>query len=316
MKTEWYVTFHGGAEQKALNNIHVYSHDGQVLRKALDTDHLPAQVELRELRGFVFGSADGLFVANAFREYSQILRFSRKLDKHGQHHFREIFVKSDPVANPGLSHPFCLAFDRDGQLYVTSQNTNLVLRYYGPDSAEGLAGTPMPLPPALARLPFEMFSPGTFCASTKQVSHGLNAVRGAIFANGLLYVANRDFDCVSKFDPVTGTDRGRLIAPGLIDKPIHLAVSGDTLYIGNRGNESVVKCDLRTDGLTPFIAPKAGGLKNPAGLAFGNDGYIYVASRSSRQILRYRIDNGAPDHHPFVDNLHDEPEFIGLVTRH
>jgi hypothetical protein len=42
----------------------------------------------------------------------------------------------------------------------------------------------------------------------------------------------------------------------LIDKPIHLAVNGGTLYIGNRGNESVVKCDLRREQVQrPSFSP-------------------------------------------------------------
>jgi sugar lactone lactonase YvrE len=54
-------------------------------------------------------------------------------------------------------------------------------------------------------------------------------------------------------------------------------------------------------------------LKNPAGLAFGNDGFFYVASRGSRQILRYRLEDGRPDKHPFIDALADDPEFIEPV---
>jgi DNA-binding beta-propeller fold protein YncE len=315
MKKEWYISFHGGAERRELNNIHVYSLDGRKVRKALDEDSIPENVELRELRGYAFGPDGDLYIANAFRDYSQVLRFSRKLDRHGQHNFREVFVKSHPARNPGLSHPFSLAFHRNGNLYVTSQNTSLVLRYHGPDSTPGLPGTPMPLPPALAKITSAPFPPGTFCASAKQASYGLTVVREATFANRLLFVADRGADCVNKFDPVTGAYRGRLVAHGLIDKPIHLAASGDALYIGNRGNESVVKCDLRTERISPFIAPRAGGLKNPSGLAFGDDGYLYVASRSSRQILRYRLENGAPARRPFIDNLQDEPQFIEPVTR-
>jgi hypothetical protein len=55
MPKEWYVSFHGGEEESALNNIHVYSTDGKRLRKALNKKSLPAGLKLRELRGFVFG---------------------------------------------------------------------------------------------------------------------------------------------------------------------------------------------------------------------------------------------------------------------
>lgn len=313
MKHEWYLTFHGGEGRSDLNSIHAYSDDGKKRGKALDRASLPATVELRELRGHTFGPDGDLYVANAFRDFSQILRFHGARDKQGKHAFRDVFVQNDAVRNPGLSHPFNVVFDAHGDLYVTSQNTSLTLRYHGPKSTAGQPGAPMPLPPALAQVKNQKFSPGTFCASAREVPNGLKVVREALFAAGHLYVVDRDADCVRKYDPGTGAYLGAIAAPDLIDKPIQLAVSGDVLYIGNRGNESVVKCDLHNEQVVPFIHPKAGGLNNPSGLAFGDDGYFYVASRGSRQILRYRLADGLPDKHPFIDDLEDEPEFIEPV---
>jgi hypothetical protein len=315
MKQEWHVTFHGGEPKGALNNIHVFSTDGQHLRKALNSDSLPPGVGLRELRGFTFGPDGGLYVVNAFQDASQILRFDGKLDKDEQHVFRDVFVQYDAVHNPGLKHPFNIVFDTHGDLYVTSQDTSLTLRYFGPGSKEGQPATPMPLPPALKSATSDRLSPGTFCASAKQVPNGLVVVREALFAKGLLYIADRDADCVKKFDSTTATYRGEIAANGLIDKPIHLLISGHILYIGNRGNESIVTCDLTNEKVTSYIQPQAGGLKNPAGMAFGGDGYLYVASRGTRQILRYRLADALPDKRPFIDGLQDDPEFIQLETR-
>lgn len=90
-------------------------------------------------------------------------------------------------------------------------------------------------------------------------------------------------------------------------------MNGDVLYIGNRGNESVVQCNLRSEQVTPFIRSQAGGLINPSGLAVGGDGSFYVASRGTRQVLRYRMSDGRADRHPFIDDLEDEPEFIEPV---
>ena len=313
MKHAWYLTFHGGEGRSDLNSIHAYTSDGKQMGKVLDRASLPATVELRELRGHTIGPDGDLYVANAFQDYSQILRFHGKRGKKGKHSFRDIFVQNDAVRNPGLSHPFNIVFNVHGDLFVTSQNTSLTLRYHGPKSTIGLPGTPMPLAASLAQVKNQKFSPGTFCASAKEVPNGLKVVREAVFAAGHLYVADRDADCVRKYEPGTGAYLGAIAAPGLLDKPIHLAVSGDVLYIGNRGNESVVKCNLRDEQVVPFIHPKSGGLDNPSGLAFGDDGYFYVASRGSRQILRYRLADGWPDKHPFVDGLDDEPEFIEPV---
>ena len=101
MKSEWYISFHGGDEAATLNNIHVFSTNGVFLRKALKKDSLPASVTLRELRGFAFGPDGDLYVANAFQDYSQILRFHGKLDAKGQHAFRDVFTSYDAQVNPG-----------------------------------------------------------------------------------------------------------------------------------------------------------------------------------------------------------------------
>jgi hypothetical protein len=315
MTRAWYLTFHGGTGRSDLNSVHVYSADGRHVGKALDRASLPATLELRELRGHAFGPDGDLYVANAFQDYSQIVRFHGSRDQRGKHAFREVFLQNDPVHNPGLSHPFNLVFDAHGDLYVTSQNTSLTLRYYGPNSTIGQPGSPMPLPSSLATVKDQTFCPGTFCASAKEIRHGLKVVREAVFARGFLWVADRDADCVRTYHPGTGAYLGKIAAQDVIDKPIHLAVRVNSLYIGNRGNESVAKCDLLSQRVTPFILPQAGGLKNPSGLAFGEDGYLYVASRGSHQILRYRLFDGSPDRRPFIDHLDDEPEFIELVDR-
>src|SRR6476646_6307972 len=75
MPQEWYISFHGGEEKSSLNNIHVYDTEGRKLRKALNKKSLDAGVELRELRGLVFGPDKNLYVVNAYCEYSEILKF-------------------------------------------------------------------------------------------------------------------------------------------------------------------------------------------------------------------------------------------------
>ncbi len=146
MPKEWYVSFHGGEDKASLNNIHVYSTDGKELRKALNKKSLPAGTKLRELRAFVFGPDQNLYVVNAYFEYSEVLKFKGALNENGQHDFARVFVKRHAEMNPGIDHPFNVAFDSEGDLYVSSQNTNLIARYHGPASKKGEPGTPMPLP--------------------------------------------------------------------------------------------------------------------------------------------------------------------------
>jgi DNA-binding beta-propeller fold protein YncE len=316
MPKEWYVSFHGGEEKATLNNIHVYSTDGKKLRKALNKNSLAEGVKLRELRGFAFGPDKNLYVVNAYFEYSEVLKFTGTLNKDGQHDFAGVFVKRHADLNPGIDHPFNVAFDSNGDLYVSSQNTNLVARYHGPRSKTGEPRTPMPLPKHLdvgkTQLP-----PGTFVPSAKLAPNGLLEVRAAIFApNGDLYIADRAADCVRVYQARTGHFLRDLVSRSdQVDKPIHLMLTPDGryLFVGSGGNDSIVRHDLRQNSTSVFITPKSGGLNGPAGMAFGDDGLLYVASRNTKEILRYDPKDGRPLSKPFIKDLGDNPEFLMLV---
>ena len=316
MPKEWYISFHGGEEKNSFNNIHVYSTEGTELRKALSKNSVTAGVELRELRGFVFGPDKNLYVVNAYFEYSEILKFKGELNKDGQHDFAGVFVKRHADMNPGIEHPFNVAFDSNGDLYVSSQNTNLVARYHGPLSKTGEPGTPMPLPEHLDVQKNEL-PPGTFVPSAKLAPNGLLEVRAVIFApNGDLYISDRAADCVRIYQARTGHFLRDLISRAdQVDKPIHLMLSPDShyLFVGSGGNDSILRHDLRQNSTSVFITPKSGGLNGPAGMAFGDDGLLYVASRNTKAILRYDPKDGRPLSKPFIKDLGDNPEFLMLV---
>ena len=316
MPKEWYISFHGGEEKTSLNNIHVYSTEGTKLRKALNKESLPEGVKLRELRGFIFGPDHNLYVVNAYFEYSQVLKFKGALNESGQHDFFEVFVKRH-AENPGIDHPFNLAFDSEGDLYVSSQNTNLIARYHGPGSKEGKPGTPMPLPDSL-HLEKADFPPGTFVPSAKLASNGLLEVRAVIFApNNEMFVADRAADCVRIYEARTGRYLRNLTQQSdQLDRPIHLLLSPDGRYllIGSGGKDSIMRHDLQHSSTSVFVEPKSAGLNGPAGMAFGDDGFLYVASRNSKEILRYGGTDGRPHGRPFVSDLADNPEFLMLVA--
>ena len=315
MPKEWYISFHGGEEKVSLNNIHVYSTDGRKLRKALNKKSLDAGVKLRELRGFMFGPDGDLYVVNAYFEYSEVLKFRGTLNKDGQHDFAEVFVKRRADTNPGIDHPFNVVFDSNGDLYVSSQNTSLVARYHGPAGKEGHPGLPMPFPQSLDRDVY--LPPGTFVPSTKLASNGVQEVRAAIFApNGDLYVADRAADCVRVYEARTARLLRNLVSRSdQLDKPIHLLLSPDGryLFIGSGGNDSILRHDLSRNATSVFVASKSGGLNGPAGMAFGDDGFLYVASRNTKEILRYDANDGRPSSEPFIKDLGDNPEFLMLV---
>jgi hypothetical protein len=310
----WYITFHGGEGPDTWNNIHVFDTAGKPLGKALDTHSLPAGLELRELRGFVFGPDGDLYVANAYKDASQILRFAGTPGAGGKHAFREIFVERH-AANPGLDHPFAVVFGPDGNLYVSSQDSNLVGRYYGPGASKGTPGAAMPHPPALRTVDRDTLPPGTFVPSHKTAAIGVRAVRRAIFGpDGDLFVADRDTDSVKRYDGASGALR-RDYQHGRLTTPVHLLMRpGDgALLVGSRDRHAVLAIDVESGSVATLVQPRAGALRAPSGMAFGPEGKLYVCSRDGRHVLRFDATTGEPDANPFIDDLGDFPEFIALV---
>ncbi|MGN6032451.1 MAG: Vgb family protein [Thermomicrobiales bacterium] len=312
----WYISFHGGDEAGAWNNIHSFDPEGKPLGKVLATHSLPSGLALRELRGFAFGPGGDLYVANAWRNASQVLRFGGQREEDGRHPFRAIYVEQHRT-NPGLAHPFDVAFGPDGHLYVPSQDTNVVGRYYGPEATPDQRGTPMPHPPALAHDAVALM-PGTFVPSEKHHRSGVRTVRRAIFGpDGHLFVADRDADRVKRYDGQTGSLL-REYRHHHLTTPVHLLwdAGRDRLLVGSRDRNAIfaIAPDDGNGSVTPFVEPGAGGLHGPAGMAFGPDGALYVCSREAKQVLRFDAQTGKPDATPFLDDLHDFPEFIAPIA--
>ncbi|MFM9107658.1 MAG: hypothetical protein ACKOWF_13280 [Chloroflexota bacterium] len=307
----WYLSFHGGDDPGDRNNIHRYDAAGRHLGKALAHEGLPDGLALRELRGFVFGPDGDLYVANAWKGQSQILRFAGKPGADGRHAFRGVFIEQRR-ADPGLAHPFDVAFGPDGSLFVPSQDSDIVGRYYGPAAADGAPGAPMPHPPAIAHLAGSL-PPGAFVPSHRHAADGLKAVRHAIFgADGALYVADRDRDAVNRYDRESGA-LTRSYRHGRLAAPVHLLPwpERDALLVGSRDRGTVIALDLASGEASDLLAKDAG-LKAPSGIAWGPDGLLHVADRTGRAVLRFDAGTGA-SRGALVEHLEDEPEFLAWV---
>ncbi len=312
----WYISFHGGDDDTEWNNIHVFDLDGRSIGKALAAHTLPDGLELRELRGFAFGPDGALYVANANQHASQVLRFTGQVNAQGQHEFIDVFVERHQD-NQGLAHPFDVTFGPDDNLYVPSQDTNVVGRYYGPHGKGGTPGQPMPIPQALANEKARHLLPGTFVPSAEHVPDGVRTVRRTLFGpGGDLFVADRDTDSVKRY----GTPSGELRAVYKhheLEKPVHLLLrlSDGAILVGSREQNAIFVVDPVNEAIEVLVEPGAGGLDAPAGMAVGPDGKLYVCSRKGKSILRFDLHTGAPDPEPFISGLKDFPEFISLVDQ-
>jgi hypothetical protein len=308
-----YVSF-SGESATPIKNVYALSPKGETVSKAvLD----PAKAPYQELRGMSFGPDGNLYVAQAYKKASVILKFSGTPSK-GSSTLKYIGEFVTPSASAGFSHPYQPVFSADGDLFVSSQDTNVVTAFYGPKSPS--SGKAMPNSKFLAkRYGGGTFNPGTFApahtakpgapsftsvatdqggltfktlpnSADKSGTGGTHSVRGLAFDKaGNLYVADEGNDRVAVFDTdgklvgvITGSKNHFLSAP------VALCFDGSkTLYIGSPGNKSLFTYDVsrmkKKDFEAQVFVSDAKELEKLSGVAVDLDGAIYTGQREIKK---------------------------------
>jgi hypothetical protein len=190
--------------------------------------------------------------------------------------------------------PLGMAFGPNGDLYVTNDFTNEVERY------DGTTG-------ALV---------GSFGSAQ------LSSPTGLTFdAVGNLYVASYNDNTIRQFS-AAGTFLRTLTSVGLVDigfglgGPEQIAIGpGGNLFVANFNSSDVEQYSLATGNPVNggiFVGGGTGGLAGATGLLFASDGWLYVASNFTDQILRFNGSSGS-----FLDVFKDansgiyiEPGFL------
>src|SRR5215475_1174117 len=276
------VTMHGGGspdKHPHRNNVQAYDKDGKKLSTGVLEDS--PGVTLDELRGLYLHSGI-LYVVNANKNENSVLCYSGSdLD----YKFAGKFAS--PATCAGILHPFDLTFDGAGNAYVSSQDTNIVTRLKV--SANGRTGAPAVAAPALPAN--GKFFPGTFVASSKSIPNinpsttpvqspgGLeysddgpkkHSVRGVVWANGALYVADQPSRHIKVYDK-NGKYLGQ--SNGL-ESPVHVTVWNGNVYV--TGGDYVHRGKLpNPPGDFTVSAIKELNVKNSSGIAFTDKGHIY-----------------------------------------
>lgn len=166
----------------------------------------------------------------------------------------------------GLARARGSIFGPDGNFYVTSADTNAILRYE---------------------------PTGEFInAFVPSGSGGLNSPADLAFgSDGDLYVSSNGNNEVLRYDGSTGAFLD-MVASGL-SSPNGLTFGPDgSLYITNQGTNEVLRYNTGS-GLTAFVTAGSGGLSRPSNAVFGPDGNLYVSSQDTGQALRYNGQTGA-----------------------
>lgn len=301
-----FVTLHGGKPQTDphKNNVHAHDKDGKRITSSVLGDS-------GELRGmYLVGKY--LYVVNGNRQENSVLCYK---GSDTQYKLVSTFVSKKTCK--GIEHPFDMTFDGAGYCYVSSQDTNIVTRLKV--SADGTSATPAPQAPALPAN--GKFYPGTFVASSvgnlgstttpvkppaglEYSGSGENkhSVRGVVWANNSLYVADEPAGRVKVYDK-----NGKFLCQSNgVESPVHLVVWKGSLYV-SAGN-SVLTAKLPSSPgdftLSPIEAVK---VKKACGMAFTKKGHFYIASRSENIILKFDSDFKLMK---FECKLADNPEFL------
>jgi sugar lactone lactonase YvrE len=326
----FYVSF-SGESTKPINNVYALSKSGATVSKAV----LDPSQKYDELRGMSFGPDGNFYVAQAQQSASAILQFNGALPPNSST-MTYMGQFATPTQSAGLDHPYQPIFATDGNLYVSSQDKNVVTGFYGPQNgnhgsampdsqfltchyANGTfyAGTfvpaysakytvPTPVPPSQGGLTFITTSSGS-----------THSVRGVAFDDTYFYVADEANNRVAVFDN-TGNFLGAITQSKdhSLSGPVALCfdAANGTLYIGSPGNGRLFTYNVSGVANGNFTANSLindKDLDKLSGIAVDPQGYIYTGDRSSNKIHQWKPDGSS--HTTFAGPFDDSPEQIIAV---
>jgi NHL repeat len=336
----FYVSF-SGESATPIGNVYALSASGAtVAQQVLGPG--PQGPSYEELRGLAFGPDGDLYVCQAKKKDSAVLQFGAPASGGAGGSYQRPFVLAyaAPAASSGLLHPYQPAFGAGGNLYVASQDTNVVTGFFGPLS--GSARQAMPLSAFLQKsYPQGIFNPGTIVAAwsaaagvppftpvpvdrgglTFAASGGsTHSVRGLCFDGaGHLFVADEGNNRIGVYDAASGSFLGAITGSKShsLASPVALfcAAGGGTVYIGSPGDQRVYTYPVSQVASGDFTASVLihddKRLDKLSGLTLDAAGNLYTGSRKSAEIHRWTSPGWSPS--SFAGPFSDSPEQILYV---
>lgn len=290
-----------------------------------------------EMRGMALDAQGLLYVANGAKSASAVYVFSQP-DSKGVRSPVAVLVQSG-TTNPGIDHPYGLTMapsitdlvTAHGTLYVSNQDSNAVCAYEVQGGTTQLQATPLAVASYLTTIgPASSFYPGevvgsqtgessggitppdvpkpaglsidfTPSAATKSTS-AQHSVRGVLFVDGTLFVADEDNDSVNLYDATSGEFASQITG---LDEPVGLAFDPTSSLVYIAAKSTIYTCD--TDGGS--LQTVAKGLDTVSGITVGPDGSVFFALRTQKEL--YVLDPTDPSKQiKIAEGFQDEPECL------
>jgi hypothetical protein len=236
--TMFIVTFHGSGG--GIDQLYSYNDDGTGGTAYLAQATPSGTNGFRDLQFLPFGSGGLFYLVNSYKESSDVFQIAPSATTVPQP-----FVSGNGGSGSAVGsvyHPFGLAFDSALEvLYISNQDSNAVVRTYGPNIQipGAVPGEAMPVNPALPQQ--ETFLEATFVASQiplappgcpvpmavsgndgglaasptglKPYQTPSNSVRGITVIGTTLYVADEVDNLIRQYDTGTGAYLGPIADP-------------------------------------------------------------------------------------------------------
>ena len=195
-----YVTLHDKTA-----NVLKYSRDGCLLSdNVLMMDEAYKSLFDVEFRSMAIGkhkNHDALFIADASDHNSRLLVFGKCIDakeNYGKRHFVEIVV--DSKHNKGVDHTYGVCLDKSGNVYISNQHTDSVLRF------EVGSFQPMALPRSLQLDNRLDYFDGTFVQFGLPKEHGQReqGVRAIAHVCNTIWIAHEEISGIAIADLDSG----------------------------------------------------------------------------------------------------------------
>ncbi|MBS1717619.1 MAG: NHL repeat-containing protein [Armatimonadetes bacterium] len=219
-----------------------------------------------------------------------------------------------------LKGPLAMRVGPDGLLYVCSESNNTIQRFnlkthqyvdtiVSGDTLKNPAGIAFDAKKNILVGNFENSSITKYKPTGEPigtlVESGSGQMKGpdvglVVGPDRKLYVPSFYGGAVLRFDANSGKFLDAFVPAenGGLTQPRTILFRDKKVWITSDNGNKVLR--YRPDGafIDTFVQPGLGGLKGASGMAFGDDGFLYVTSWRNNQVLRYRLTDGS-----FVDSF-------------